>query len=113
MVNRTLPKSCAECEYKRYHMFMWECGLESTDMASVDIGDPFDFVPEWCRLRDNNFRKGDTIKCSTADELVDLSMALEKEGYTTEFLYEKDGVKGYWLLIEGGKEDADKREKDL
>ena len=71
MSNRVLPKSCAECEYKRYHMFMWECGLESTDMASVDIGDPFDFVPEWCRLRDNNFRKGDTIKCSTALEEAD------------------------------------------
>lgn len=43
-------------------------------------------------------KKGDTIKCSK-DEIVDVMMELEKEGVTTDFLYEKDGEKGYWLVV--------------
>lgn len=43
-------------------------------------------------------KKGDTIKCSK-DEIVDVMTELEKEGVTTDFLYEKDGEKGYWLVV--------------
>ncbi len=44
-------------------------------------------------------KKGDTIRASSAEELVDISTELERQGYTTDFLYEKDGVKGKWCLI--------------
>lgn len=43
---------------------------------------------------------GDTIKCSTKEEMVDLMQELEKENIETDFLYEKDGEKGLWLVVE-------------
>ena len=50
------PKSCAECKYKYSHDTIWECILESTENSSVDIGEPFNYVPNWCKLR--------PLKCS-------------------------------------------------
>lgn len=46
---------------------------------------------------------GDTIQCSSADELVDMMYALEKADYETEFCYEKDGNRGWWIVIEGDR----------
>ena len=43
--------------------------------------------------------KGDTIRACSVEELVNISTELESEGYTTDFLYEKDGVKGKWCVI--------------
>lgn len=43
---------------------------------------------------------GDTIKCSTKEEMVDLMQELAKEGIETDFMYEKDGEKGLWLVVE-------------
>ena len=43
---------------------------------------------------------GDTIKCHDKEEMVNLMTELEKENITTDFMYEKDGVKGLWLLVE-------------
>lgn len=42
---------------------------------------------------------GDTIKCSSKQEMIDLMTELQKEDIHTDFLYEKDGVKGYWLEV--------------
>lgn len=47
-------------------------------------------------------KKGDTIKCHDKEELVEVMCELEKEGYRTDFLYEKDGQKGLWLQITKG-----------
>lgn len=44
-------------------------------------------------------KKGDTIKCSSSDEAVDLMDTLIREGYDADFLYEKDGEKGLWIEI--------------
>lgn len=49
----------------------------------------------------SNLKKGDTIKCSKG-EIIGIMMALEEEGYGTEFMYEKDGEKGYWIVITKG-----------
>ena len=43
---------------------------------------------------------GDTIKCRDAEDMVDTMFALQQEGYETEFIYEKDGEKGLWLVIQ-------------
>lgn len=43
---------------------------------------------------------GDTIQCSDRDELLAIDQELIKEGYQTDFMYEKDGEKGLWLVIE-------------
>ena len=54
----------------------------------------------------NKLKKGDTIKCHNAEEIINLSTELEKNGYTTDFVYEKDGVKGLWLeIIKGVNND--------
>ena len=46
-------------------------------------------------------KKGDTIKCSSSDEAVDLMDELLRENYDADFLYEKDGEKGLWIVILG------------
>lgn len=43
---------------------------------------------------------GDTIKCADAEDCINTMNELEKEGITTDFMYEKDGVKGLWLVVE-------------
>lgn len=43
---------------------------------------------------------GDTIKCHDADDMIRTMTELEKENITTDFMYEKDGVKGLWLVVE-------------
>ena len=49
---------------------------------------------------------GDTIKCHDADDMIRTMTELEKENITTDFMYEKDGVKGLWLLVEIDREDS-------
>lgn len=48
-------------------------------------------------------QKGDTIKCANADDMINTMNELTKEGIDTDFLYEKDGVKGLWLEVKGRK----------
>ena len=45
-------------------------------------------------------RVGDTIKCQDKEEMVSLMRELLKESITTDFMYEKDGIKGLWLVVE-------------
>lgn len=59
---------------------------------------------EWSALSakkkpNKRLKVGDTIKCATSKEMVDLMMLLAKEGIETDFLYEKDGEHGLWLEI--------------
>lgn len=42
---------------------------------------------------------GDTIQCHDADDMIDYMQALLSEGIDTDFLYEKDGKKGLWLIV--------------
>ena len=42
----------------------------------------------------------DTIKYHDADDMIHIMQELEKENITTYFMYEKDGVKGFWLVVE-------------
>lgn len=41
---------------------------------------------------------GDIIECSDKDDMVKTFMLLADQGIMTDFLYEKDGKKGYGLL---------------
>ena len=43
---------------------------------------------------------GDTIQCHDADDMIHIMTELAKENITTDFMYEKDGVKGWWLVVE-------------
>ena len=45
-------------------------------------------------------RVGDTIKCHDADDMIHIMTELAKENITTDFMYEKDGEKGLWLVVE-------------
>lgn len=47
----------------------------------------------------NNLKKGETIGCSDPDDLIKVMTDLQEAGVLTDFLYEKDGVKGYWLIV--------------
>ena len=46
----------------------------------------------------------DTIKCHDKDEMLQVMTNLAKQGIFTDFMYEKDGIKGYWLVVEGVEE---------
>lgn len=41
----------------------------------------------------------DTIKFHDADDMIRTMKELEKENITTDFMYEKDGIKGLWLVV--------------
>ena len=43
---------------------------------------------------------GDTIQCHDADDMIHIMTELAKENITTDFMCEKDGVKGLWLVVE-------------
>ena len=43
---------------------------------------------------------GDIIKCHDADDMIYTMTELEKENITTDFMYEKDGKRGLWLVVE-------------
>ena len=42
---------------------------------------------------------GDTIKCANKEDLLKTHNDLAENGIQTDFMYEKDGVKGLWLEI--------------
>ena len=48
---------------------------------------------------DNALTVGATIKCNSAEDMANMTTALGREGIMTDFLYEKDGVSGYWLVV--------------
>ena len=47
-------------------------------------------------------RKGDTIRCANPKDLINTMQEIERLGYSTDFMYEKDGEHGYWLVITKG-----------
>ena len=42
---------------------------------------------------------GDTIRFTDLDEMIDVMTNLANDGVYTDFLQEKDGEKGYWLVV--------------
>ena len=42
---------------------------------------------------------GDTIKCANKEDCIRTHDDLQKNGIQTDFMYEKDGVKGLWLEV--------------
>ena len=57
-------------------------------------------------MQSNDLKIGDTIKCSI-DECVEVDTELNKLGYTTDYIFEKDGEKGYWIEIKGIRRNED------
>lgn len=47
-------------------------------------------------------KTGDTIKCRNAEDMINTMYDLAKQGIETDFMYEKDGVKGLWLVVTKG-----------
>lgn len=47
----------------------------------------------------NTLNVGDTIECANPEDMVETMYALIGEHIDTEFVYEKDGKKGYWLEV--------------
>ena len=53
----------------------------------------------------NLLKVGDTIQCYDKDDAVTYMTELAKENIETDFMYEKDGIKGLFLVVTkvGGK----------
>ena len=47
----------------------------------------------------NKLKIGDTIQCNSIDEMIDVMQELEYSSIHTDFMYEKDGEKGFWLVV--------------
>ncbi|MBR2401401.1 MAG: hypothetical protein IKB01_01340 [Lachnospiraceae bacterium] len=41
----------------------------------------------------------DTIKCSSKEELLTIHQNLAMDNIQTDFMYEKDGQAGLWLVV--------------
>ena len=65
------------------------------------------------KRKEPGLQVGDTIKCSDKDEMVNISMKLDNEGIDNDFLYEKDGQKGLWLVVVDSKKREPKWFFDL
>ena len=53
---------------------------------------------------DRMLKAGDTIKCADKEDLLNAHNDLALNGVYTDFLYEKDGEQGLWLIVEKIKE---------
>lgn len=42
---------------------------------------------------------GDTLECSDVEDMINTSEILAKENIMTDFMYENNGKKGYWLIV--------------
>lgn len=51
---------------------------------------------------------GDTIKCHDEEDLLNTHNELALNGVYTDFMYEKDGEQGLWLVVEkvGGNDGS-------
>lgn len=59
----------------------------------------------------NKLKVGDTIRCAGAADMVSHMYLLASMNIETDFMYQKDGEKGYWLVVtevpDSEKEKAD------
>lgn len=53
------------------------------------------------KKKKSDLKVGDTIKCHDPDDMVDEMEELTKSGINTDFVYEKDGKEGFWLVVTG------------
>lgn len=44
-------------------------------------------------------KKGDTIECHDADDMIEIMTELAKHGIEADFVYEKKGKPGLWLEV--------------
>lgn len=44
-------------------------------------------------------KKGDTIQCASANDMIKLMIELAKEGIETDFVYKKNDMRGFWLEV--------------
>ena len=47
-------------------------------------------------------KEGDTIKFNDPDDMTNVMHFLAKDGVETDFMYEKDGERGFWLVVVKG-----------
>lgn len=46
-----------------------------------------------------SLKVGDTVKCSDAEETINLMAALQRENIETDFIYDFNGQKGVGLVV--------------
>lgn len=66
-----------------------------------DVFDP----PEPIDEEEGMLRKGDTIQCRDDADMIYTMNELAEQGIETDFLYEKDGQNGLWLVVTKGESE--------
>lgn len=55
-------------------------------------------------MREPKIKTGETIKCSDADDLVETMTELASKNIKTDFFYELNGEKGFFLIVTKGED---------
>ncbi len=45
-------------------------------------------------------KSGDTIKCFSYEDMHYVLESLKRQGIKSDYLYEKDGKEGMWIIVE-------------
>lgn len=53
------------------------------------------------QINERTLKVGDVIKCNDKNDMAEMTQELGSHGVYTDFIYEKDGQPGYWLVVEG------------
>lgn len=64
---------------------------------------PLEDIKRGRLMSDRKIKKGDTIQCYDADDMVETMTDLLKYGIDTDFRYELNGEKGFWLIVTKGE----------
>lgn len=51
------------------------------------------------RIEMGELKAGDTVKCFNHEDMRHVLESLKKQGYKADYLYEKDGKEGMWIII--------------
>lgn len=51
------------------------------------------------RIEMGKLKAGDTVKCFSYEDMHHVLESLKKQGYKADYLYEKDGKSGMWIII--------------
>lgn len=73
--------------------------IESSGNMKIDRQIKRIYEEDLKTVPEKQFKVGDTIKCVDLHECVDMMMSLSMKGIQTDFVYEKNGIKGLWLEV--------------
>lgn len=94
----------AKRELKSYGHYMEEKQRKNVVVRQLDRTERKtvrERIQEECerRVEMGELKAGDTVKCFNYEDMHRVLESLKKQGYKVDYLYEKDGKEGMWVVI--------------